>query len=114
MNWELVLKIAGILGGLAVAVLPVLLPWQIRKIRAETGKTDAEAAQILTASSAAFASGVAETVAALKQEVAELRREQSAQGRLLRAHEHWDHAVAHQVRQLGGAVTDPPPLYPVS
>jgi septal ring factor EnvC (AmiA/AmiB activator) len=48
MNWDIVLRIAGILGGLAVASLPVVLPWQIRKSKAETGKVSADAAAVLT------------------------------------------------------------------
>lgn len=44
MNWDIILRVAGVLGGLAVLVLP----WQIRKVKAETRKTSADAAAILT------------------------------------------------------------------
>lgn len=44
MNWDIVLRIAGVLGGLAVLIV---LPWQIRKMKAETGKTSADAAAVL-------------------------------------------------------------------
>lgn len=45
MDWNIVLQGAGILGGAAV----LTLPWQIRKMKADTGKTTADSAAVLTA-----------------------------------------------------------------
>lgn len=49
MNWDIVLRLAGGLGGLAVLIV---LPWQIWKMKAETkagtGKTTADSAAVLT------------------------------------------------------------------
>lgn len=48
MNWPLVLQVAGGLGGVTALVALFLLPSQIRKVRSDAGKVDAEAAQVLT------------------------------------------------------------------
>jgi predicted nucleic acid-binding Zn-ribbon protein len=44
MDWNIVLQAAGALGGIAV----LTLPWQIRKMKADTGKTSADSAAVLT------------------------------------------------------------------
>lgn len=47
----------------------------------------------------------------LEKQLAERERQQHAQDRRLIRHERWDIAIAEQVRQLGGSVGDPPPLF---
>lgn len=49
----------------------------------------------------------------LLSEVQTIRAEQREQVVLLRQHQKWDNRVARQVRELGGEVEDPPPLYPI-
>jgi chromosome segregation ATPase len=44
MNWGLVLQAGGVIGGLVVLIG---LPWQIRKVKAETRKTSVDAAEVL-------------------------------------------------------------------
>ena len=48
----------------------------------------------------------------LAAEVKQLRIENNDRRMLARVHERWDASVASQVRQLGGTVEDPPPLWP--
>ncbi|PWK81741.1 hypothetical protein C8D88_116153 [Lentzea atacamensis] len=48
MNWGAILQGASALGGLTVLAALVTLPWTLRKLRSDTRKTDADAAQVLS------------------------------------------------------------------
>lgn len=101
------------LGGLLLAVTA------LAKARPEARKVNADAAKVFTDASATFAvtvnaqmDGLRAELAEVKQKLREREHREDRQERLLLVHERWDYDVAHQVRQLGGHVADPPPLYP--
>lgn len=103
------------LGGLLLAIAA------LAKARPEARKVNADAAKVFTDASATFAVSVATQMEGMRAELAEVKRKlrdreerEDRQERLLMVHERWDYDVAHQVRQLGGEVDDPPPLYPDS
>lgn len=83
-----------------------------RKTNADADKSKADAVKVIQDASAGWVQSVSEELRELRREVAALRRERDHDHRRLRIHERWDIDMAHQVRQLGGHVTDPPPLYP--
>lgn len=82
------------------------------KARPEGRKTNADAAKVIQDASADWVQSVSDELKELKREVVTLKREREQDQRRLRVHERWDNAMADQVRQLGGIVSDPPPLYP--
>ncbi|WP_194236458.1 hypothetical protein, partial [Streptomyces acidicola] len=53
----------------------------------------------------------AEDLAEVRQEVKALRAEQTKQDRRIAAHLRWDRQVVGALRDLGGSIADPPPLY---
>jgi hypothetical protein len=55
---------------------------------------------------------LSEQVQYLLDEQRRSRGEQQAMWKILRTHQRWDVDVARQVRELGGDVADPPPLFP--
>lgn len=67
MNWTLVLQAASALGGLAAISATFLLPWQVRKMRSETTKTDLDGAKVLSDTALAF-------LAPARAEIAELEK----------------------------------------
>lgn len=67
MNWPLVLQITTSLGGLAALAGFFVLPWQIRKMRSETKKTDLDGAKVLSDTALAF-------LAPARAEIAELEK----------------------------------------
>lgn len=67
MNWTLLLQAASTLGGLAAIAAIVVLPWQIRKMRSETKKTDLDGAKVLSDTALAF-------LAPARAEIAELEK----------------------------------------
>lgn len=44
MNWDLILRFGGVLGGLSTLII---LPWQIRRVRAVTKKHSADVTEVL-------------------------------------------------------------------
>lgn len=48
MNWQTVLGVVSALGGLTALGALIFLPWQIKKMKADTGKTTADGAAVLT------------------------------------------------------------------
>jgi hypothetical protein len=104
-----------ILGGSGLAGMVGML----LRARPEAKKLEAEGAKSLSDSAASLASGFAKDMDSLRAKVDTLEkkleerdRREDLQERLLQRHERWDFSMAEQVRQLGGMVTDPPPLYP--
>lgn len=100
-------------GGVLIAVAALI------KARPEIRKTNADATKVLTDSSVslatrtdAYAVRLESKVDSLEAKVQKLLDREDEQGRLLLRHERWDLDVAGQVRELGGQVSDPPPLYP--
>ncbi|WP_435070452.1 hypothetical protein [Amycolatopsis thermoflava] len=92
--------------------------YDLVKARGENRKVNADAAQILVTTAAASAAAYAEDLAEVRNEVKELRaeqrREQDARRRQderIAAHLRWDRQLVDALRDLGGTITDPPPLY---
>lgn len=112
-------------GGTGLAALITALVLLV-KARPENRLKNAEAAKVIQDASADWVLGVSEDlkalrasdrtlrakVATLEQERDQRKRRDDLQERRLRKHETWDRNVAEQLRELGGSVTDPPPLYP--
>lgn len=91
------------------------------KARPEVGRLKAETAKVYTEASASLVASVNSQMEGMRAELAEVKQKlrdredrEDRQERLLLVHERWDLDIAHQVRQLGGHVADPPPLYPDS
>lgn len=103
-----IVALGGLLGGLRMLTLA----------RSINKKTNADAAQVLSSASANYAEGIAEDMAQLRREFDAFLREQQRrdreQDRLHRDHARWDFSAAQQIRDLGGVIADPPPLYPVA
>lgn len=79
MDWKIVLQVVSALGGVTVLTALVFIPWQIRKLKAETGKTTADGAAVLTAN----ALKMLEMLEPAQQEIDRLEaRLQLANGRL--------------------------------
>jgi hypothetical protein len=105
-------------GGTGLAALITALVLLV-KARPENRLKNAEAAQVIQDASADWVKGVREDMSALRGRITELETAQraqeardAAQATRLRFHERWDRNIAEQVRELGGHVSDPPPLYP--
>lgn len=93
----------------------------LMRARPESKKLKAEATKIVGDTYAALVNSVNTQLDRMGTKVAELEKKheereerEERQERLLLVHERWDLAIAEQVRQLGGTVGDPPPLYPDS
>ncbi|MFJ8818215.1 hypothetical protein [Amycolatopsis thermoflava] len=89
-----------------------------KKVNAEAAHVSADAAQVLvnaaTASAAAYAEHLTEVRKEVKELRAEQRREQDArrkQDARIAAHLRWDRQLVDALRDLGGSISDPPPLY---
>lgn len=93
----------------------------LMRARPESKKLKAEATKVIGDTYAALIANLNVQLGQMRADLAELaekhkQREEreERQERLLLVHERWDLAIAEQVRQLGGHVGDPPPLYPDS
>lgn len=91
----------------------------LMRARPESKKIKAEASKIVGDTYAALVGSLNDQLGKMRADLADLaekhkQREEreDRQERLLLVHERWDLAIAEQVRQLGGHVGDPPPLYP--
>ncbi|MCP2243201.1 hypothetical protein [Lentzea aerocolonigenes] len=81
------------------------------KFKSEKRKLEADAAQVLTASSVDYAVKVSERLDKLADKVDRMEDEQDRQRELLQVHHEWDLEVVSTVRGLGGTVPNPPPLF---
>lgn len=88
------------------------------QVRPNARKLRADAAAVLTDSSGRLLAEALKriddqgaAIERLEEQLADRERQQNAQDRRLIRHERWDIAIAEQVRQLGGQVGDPPPLF---
>ncbi|GAB2964436.1 hypothetical protein [Saccharothrix stipae] len=104
--------VAGAGGPLGTAALLV-------KARADAKKTGADTTGVLVGASGDVIRQYQEMLAGLTEDVKELKRKdrerdaaEEQHEMLLRRHSRWDRTVAEQVRDLGGVVSDPPPLWP--
>lgn len=95
----------------AIAALLKARP-EAKKIKAETVKVLTDASASIVASVNTQMERMAAEVADLKKKLDERERREERQERLLLAHQRWDLDITYQVRELGGHVSDPPPLYP--
>jgi len=104
--WTVGASVLVAVAALITAVVAVL------KARPEARKlkTDATAA-LLTATTATTAE-LAGQVAKLHAETNRLWDAQHAQERRITEHVRWDREVVDTLRNLGGQISDPPPLYP--
>lgn len=108
---EIVSAVLGVGGPTAGLVM-------LYRSRSANRRTNADSAQVLSTAAAAYAEGIAEDMADLRREFDAFRREQQRRDReqdqLHREHSRWDYQAAQQIRDLGGVIADPPPLYPAS
>lgn len=81
------------------------------QVRPNARKLRADAAAVLTDSSGRLLTDALRRIERLEQQLDEQDRQKHAQDRRLLRHERWDIAIAEQVRELGGSVADPPPLF---
>jgi len=116
MTWSEMLSALLGIGGSGGGVVMLV------RARSANRKINADSAAVLSASSTSYAAGLTEDLADLRAEFDSFRREQGVrdreqqvrerqQYRLLFNHSHWDDQATHQIRSLGGEITDPPPLY---
>lgn len=92
-------------GGLIGGTLAAL------RFKTEKRKLEADAAQVLTASSVDYAVKLNERLDKLADKVDRMEDEQDRQRELLQVHHEWDLIVVGTVRELGGTVPNPPPLF---
>ena len=102
----------GLLGIVTAVVIVFKARPEVKKLKADTAKVFTEASAGLVASVNLQMEGMRAELAEVKQKLREREEREDRQERLLLVHERWDLDIAHQVRQLGGHVSDPPPLYP--
>lgn len=85
--------------------------WDVIRARSESRKLDASAAKTLVATANDSAAEWQKDLAEIRTEVRELRAEQRRQDNRIAAHVRWDRQVVDTLRELGGTISDPPPLY---
>ncbi|MEC3975079.1 hypothetical protein [Amycolatopsis sp. H20-H5] len=104
--WAIVTgAIVAITGLLGSVVLVFKARPEVRKL-----KTDGTAA-LLSATTATGAE-LADEVRSLRADVTRLWQAQHATQERITVHLRWDAKVVDAVRELGGDIADPPPLYP--
>lgn len=86
--------------------------WDLIRARGESRRTDAAAAKTLVATANASAAEWQKDLTEIRTEVRDLRAEQRRQEDRITAHVRWDRQVVETLRDLGGTISDPPPLYP--
>lgn len=109
-------------GSLAIGAIGTLGPTALLvKARAENKKTGAETTGVIVGASGDVIKQQKELLATLTEDVKELKRKDRERDAaeeqhelLLRRHQRWDRTVAEQVRDLGGVVPEPPPLWPAT
>lgn len=103
------------LGGLAVAAVALIRARpESKKLKAETTKIVGDTYAGLVSSVNSQLDRMTARVNEVEKKLKEREDREERQERLLLMHERWDIAITEQVRQLGGHVGDPPPLYPDS
>jgi hypothetical protein len=96
---------------------------ELFKARAQAKKTSAESTVLLMNSATGYSDGLAKRVDAISEAFDEFRKQQNirnqeqlardrADDRLKLAHSRWDDKVVAVIRDLGGKIENPPPLYP--
>lgn len=100
-------------GGVLLALVALLkVRPEAKRIKADTVKVITDAAAAIVVSVDSQMERMSAKVTALENRLEQYKDREDLQDHLLLVHERWDHAVTQQVRQLGGEVGDPPPLYP--
>ncbi|WIY05470.1 hypothetical protein QRX60_17065 [Amycolatopsis mongoliensis] len=92
-------------GGVGKAVYDLI------KSRADARKVGADAAKTLVETAAESNKDLGEDLKEVRTELREVRATQRRHDDVLRVHHRWDEQVVDQLRQLGGSIADPPPLY---
>lgn len=72
--WQIAIQVLSVIGGLGVPAAVVTALAMRRKVRAEAGKTGADAADVLTGSAMSYVTEVRADMAELQQEMRALRR----------------------------------------
>lgn len=96
---------AGGVGAVAKAVFDLV------RSRADTRKVNADSAAVLVQTAAESNRDLGEDLKEVRAELRQVTATQRRHDELLRVHHRWDEQVVDQLRQLGGALSDPPPLY---
>lgn len=82
-----------------------------RKGGSEARKIDMDSATALVDAGVRVATARTDELEEIKSDLAGVLRRERERNRLAVQHERWDLSIVDQVRQLGGIVTDPPPLF---
>jgi hypothetical protein len=99
--------------GTAVAILvsAAAALGTFRKGGSEARKIDMDSATALVDAGVRVATARTDELEQIKDDLAGVLRRERERERLAVQHERWDLDVVDQLRRLGGAVTDPPPLF---
>lgn len=104
----------GLSGLAATAALLMRARPESKKLKAEAAKIVGDTYAALVGSVNAQLDRMTTRVVEVEKKLDELEEREDRQERLLLVHERWDLAAIDQIRQGGGHVGDPPPLYPDS
>ncbi|MEU8636799.1 hypothetical protein AB0C38_31900 [Amycolatopsis sp. NPDC048633] len=96
---------AGGVGAVAKAIFDIV------KARSDARKVNADSAAVLVQTAAESNKDLGEDLREVRTELREVRATQRRHDDVLRVHHRWDEQVVDQLRQLGGSIADPPPLY---
>ncbi|MFI9454454.1 hypothetical protein [Amycolatopsis sp. NPDC052450] len=99
------------LGGSGGALAVAKAIFDLVKSRADARKVNADSAAVLIQTAAESNKDLGEDLKEVRTELREVRATQRRHDDVLRVHHRWDEQVVDQLRQLGGTIVDPPPLY---
>jgi uncharacterized protein YoxC len=103
---------AGIISGIIVAVASFLTAVVlVLKARPEARKLKSDGTAALLTATSATGAELADQVAELQSETRKIWRAQREQEARINEHIRWDKKVVEAVRDLGGTIAEPPPLY---
>ncbi|MEV6648051.1 hypothetical protein [Amycolatopsis sp. NPDC051371] len=85
--------------------------YDLIKSKADARKVNADSAAVLVQTAAESNRDLGEDLKEVRTELREVRATQRRHDDVLRVHHRWDEQVVDQLRRLGGAIPDPPPLY---
>jgi hypothetical protein len=99
-------------GGGATALATIIGMFiALAKVRPEVKKLKTDGATALVAAATTYSTELSDQVTELQNETRKLWQAQRAQEQRITAHVRWDSKVVETLRELGGEIADPPPLY---
>lgn len=101
--------VTGVVVAVATLVSSIVL---VAKAKPEARKLGADSTAALLSATTATGAELAGQVAELQGETRKLWQAQREQEERVTAHLRWDAKVVDTLRELGGEISDPPPLYP--